>query len=82
MSRVTPAATAHQLTTRPVLGIALSVSLALAVTWLGLVLAYFSIYPVGFYVTSLAFGLYLLVRVTRALASRNRRRARPALEPA
>jgi zinc/manganese transport system permease protein len=62
---VTPAATAHRLTARPGLGLALSVAIALAVTWLGLALAYFSIYPVGFYVTSLAFGLYLLVRLAR-----------------
>src|SRR5262249_2716627 len=54
---VTPAATAHQLTARPLLGVALSVTIALAVTWLGLALAYFSIYPVGFFVTSLAFGV-------------------------
>ena len=67
---VTPAATAHRLTSRPALGIALSVAIALAVTWLGLALAYFSIYPVGFYVTSLSFALYLLVRCTRALAGR------------
>ena len=59
---VTPAATAHQLTSRPLLGVALSVAIALAVTWLGLALAYFSIYPVGFYVTSLSFALYVVVR--------------------
>jgi zinc/manganese transport system permease protein len=79
---VTPAATAHQLTPRPVLGILLSVALALAVTWLGLAMAYFSIYPVGFYVTSLSFGLYVLVRVGRAFASRRRTTARLALEAA
>jgi zinc/manganese transport system permease protein len=79
---VTPAATAHQLTSRPLLGIALSVALALAVTWLGLALAYFSIYPVGFYVTSLSFGVYVLVRVGRALRSRRRATARLALEAA
>ena len=67
---VTPAATAHQLTSRPWLGIALSVGLALAVTWVGLTLAYFSIYPVGFFITSLAFGLYVLVRLGRAFAGR------------
>ena len=79
---VTPAATAHQLTARPLLGIALSISLALAVTWLGLALAYFSIYPVGFYITSLSFGVYVLVRVGRALRSRRRATARLALEAA
>jgi zinc/manganese transport system permease protein len=79
---VTPAATAHQLTSRPLLGIALSVALALVVTWLGLALAYFSIYPVGFYVTSLSFGIYVLVRVGRALRSRRRATTRLALEAA
>jgi zinc/manganese transport system permease protein len=64
---VTPAATAQQFTARPGLGFALSVGLALAVTWLGLAIAYFSPYPVGFWVTSLSFGLYLAVRLTRHL---------------
>jgi zinc/manganese transport system permease protein len=67
---VTPAATAHQLTARPGPGIALSVAIAVGVTWLGLALAYFSIYPVGFYVTSLSFVLYVLVRVGRVVARR------------
>jgi zinc/manganese transport system permease protein len=80
---VTPAAIAHQLTSRPGLGVVLAVAIALAVTWLGLALAYFSIYPVGFYVTSLSFALYVLVRLTRAGAV-GRRASAPAaeLEPA
>jgi zinc/manganese transport system permease protein len=76
---VTPAATAHQLTSRPAPGIALSVAIALGVTWLGLALAYFSIYPVGFYVTSLSFALYVVVRLVRIVA---RRRSELAPEPA
>jgi zinc/manganese transport system permease protein len=67
---VTPAATAHRITARPGLGIALSVAIALAVTWLGLALAYFSVYPVGFYITSLSFGLYVIVRLAGAFADR------------
>ena len=69
---VTPAAIAHRLTSRPALGMALSVAIALAVTWLGLALAYFSVYPIGFYVTSLSFALYVIVRVTLALVDRSR----------
>jgi zinc/manganese transport system permease protein len=65
---VTPAATAHQLTARPGLGVVLSVAIGLAVTWLGLALAYFSIYPVGFYVTSLSFAVYAVVRLAKRLA--------------
>jgi zinc/manganese transport system permease protein len=77
---VTPAATAHELTSRPFPGVCLAASLALVVTWLGLALAYFSVYPVGFYVTSLSFGLYLLVRIGRRVADDPRRVARPAAE--
>jgi zinc/manganese transport system permease protein len=78
---VTPAATAHQLTSRPAFGVALSVAIALGVTWLGLALAYFSVYPVGFFVTSLSFALYVLVRVARLLA-RRRQDVELAPEPA
>jgi zinc/manganese transport system permease protein len=62
---VTPAATAQLITPRPGLSLALSAAIALLVTWLGLAIAYFSIYPVGFYVTSLSFGLYVLVWLVR-----------------
>ncbi|MBV8396582.1 MAG: metal ABC transporter permease [Actinobacteria bacterium] len=62
---VTPAATAHRLTSRPLVGLGLSVAIALVVTWLGLALAFFSVYPVGFYVTSLAFAPYVVARSLR-----------------
>jgi zinc/manganese transport system permease protein len=67
---VTPAAAAQQLTVRPLRGLLLTVAIGLAVTWLGLALAYFSIYPVGFYVTSLAFAAYVAARATRAVRGR------------
>lgn len=80
---VGPAATAQQITARPGPGLALAVALALAVTWIGLTIAYFSPYPVGFWVTSLSFGLYLAVRILAAAApSRPRAGARPQPEPA
>jgi len=60
---VTPAASAQRLTARPGWGLALSVAIALLVTWVGLTIAFFSPYPVGFWVTSLSFGLYVLVRL-------------------
>lgn len=62
---VTPAAAAHRITARPLAGVALSVALALAVTWAGLALAYYTIYPVGFFITSLAFATYVLARFVR-----------------
>jgi len=67
---VAPAAAAQQLTMRPGAGLALSVLFGLATVWLALGLAYFSIYPVGFYVTSIAFALFLAARLVRAIRTR------------
>jgi zinc/manganese transport system permease protein len=67
---VAPAATAQQLTTRIGLSLGLTIVLGVLITWLGLSLAYFFGYPVGFYLSTIAFGLYLLARLTRALAER------------
>ena len=74
---VTPAATAQVLTARPVAGVALAVGIALTVTWSGLAIAYYSPYPVGFWITSLSFAVYVLARVGRALT--DRRRGAPAI---
>jgi zinc/manganese transport system permease protein len=57
---------------RPGLGLALGVAFALIIVWLGLGIAYFSIYPVGFYVTSIAFAIYLAARLARVIANRRR----------
>ncbi len=64
---VIPAATAQAVTARPGLSLALAVLLALAATWLGLTAAYYSPYPLGFFVTSFAFAGYLLTLGVRAL---------------
>jgi len=61
---VTPAAIAQQISARPAVAISLSVLLALFFTWAGLAVAYFTPYPVGFFVTSFAFGTYSLVLLT------------------
>jgi zinc/manganese transport system permease protein len=79
---VTPAASAQQLTTRPGRGLALSVAIGLAVTWVGLTIAFFSPYPVGFWVTSLSFGFYVLVRLGVGAARRRAPRAALAAEAA
>ncbi|HEU5368826.1 MAG TPA: metal ABC transporter permease [Ktedonobacterales bacterium] len=66
---VTPAAIAQQLTARPALSILLATALALLFTWFGLALGYFfSPYPIGFFITSLAFGTYALVRLARIVS--------------
>jgi zinc/manganese transport system permease protein len=67
---VAPAASAQLVTTRPLAGLLLSVAFALLVVWLGLGVAYFSTYPVGFYTTTFAFGLYVLVATARWALSR------------
>jgi zinc/manganese transport system permease protein len=69
---VAPAAAAQQITPRPALGLAFSVVFALLIAWLALGVAYFSIYPVGFYMTTFGFGLYVLVRVLEGVRARVR----------
>lgn len=64
---VTPAAIAQYLTSRPSLAVAIAVALALGFTWLGLAVGFFTPYPVGFFLTTFAFGTYVLVRGGRVL---------------
>lgn len=64
---VAPAATAQQLSPRPAVAMAISVAIALLVSWVGLAVAYWTSQPVGFWVTSLAFALYLCARAARRL---------------
>src|SRR5579864_1101782 len=63
---VTPAAIAIRFTSRPVIAIATGIALSLAFTWLGLAIAYYSPHPVSFFITTLAFATYLVVRVAQA----------------
>jgi zinc/manganese transport system permease protein len=65
---VLPAATAQAITGRPAASLPLAVAIALVTTWLGLLAAYYSPYPVGFYVSTFAFGTYCLARLGRHLA--------------
>ncbi|HZU70909.1 MAG TPA: metal ABC transporter permease [Ktedonobacteraceae bacterium] len=62
---VTPAAIAQYMTTRPAIAVIVAVILALIFTWLGLAVGYFTPYPVSFFITTFAFGTYLLVRGAR-----------------
>ncbi|HEX3612531.1 MAG TPA: metal ABC transporter permease [Sporichthyaceae bacterium] len=65
---VTPAATAQLVTARPLLGLALSVGLAELVVWFGLGAAYFSPYPIGFFVSTFAFATWVLAWAGSTLA--------------
>ena len=62
---VAPPATAQLITARPLPGLVLSAAIALVIVWLALALAYYTPYPVGVYVSSLGFGVYLLARALR-----------------
>jgi zinc/manganese transport system permease protein len=73
---VAPAASASRFTARPVAGLVLSVVLAVAVTWLGESIAFFSPYPIGFWVTSIAFAVFLVAVGYRATSDRLAVRAR------
>jgi zinc/manganese transport system permease protein len=67
---VAPPAAAQQLTMRPLRSLALSVAFGVLIVWLGLGVAYFSPYPAGFWITTFAFGLYLLAAGARRVARR------------
>jgi zinc/manganese transport system permease protein len=70
---VAPAATAQMLTVRPLISLALTIVLGLLIVWLGMGIAYFSVYPAGFYISAIAFGLYILARLSVAVRARRAR---------
>jgi zinc/manganese transport system permease protein len=72
---VMPAAAAQQLTARPALSFVLTIGFGLVAVWLGLAAAYFSVYPVGFYITSFGFGIYVLAALCKATTTRISRSA-------
>jgi zinc/manganese transport system permease protein len=77
---VMPAATAQLITARPAVSLALTVAVGLLTVWLGMGIAYFSVYPAGFFITSIGFAFYLLARAGAALA--RRRAGSPTASPA
>jgi zinc/manganese transport system permease protein len=67
---VVPASTAQLLTAHPLASALLTPVIGLAITWLGLVLAYFSNIPIGFFITSLSFAAYLIACAARFVVDR------------
>ncbi len=77
---VAPAAIAERFTSRPGRGVLLSAGLAVLFTWAGLAVAYYQPYPVGFFITTIAFLSYIVARAVGTLAGRGaavRLRERP-----
>ncbi|MBS2962876.1 metal ABC transporter permease [Actinocrinis puniceicyclus] len=62
---VMPAATAQLITARPATSLLLTVLIGFAVTWAGFGFAFFTAYPIGFYITTFAFGTYVLAYLVR-----------------
>ncbi len=60
---VTPSATAQYMARKPQRAIILSVAIALAATWSGLFIAFYTSFPVSFYITAEVFILYIIVRI-------------------
>jgi zinc/manganese transport system permease protein len=71
---ITPAATALRLTSRPYAGMALSSALAVAVTWTGLTVAFYTSYPISFLISALAFSCYVLALAGGWLAQQGLKR--------
>jgi zinc/manganese transport system permease protein len=69
---VTPAAIAQQLAKQPQLAMLISIAIAVVATWVGLFIAFFTIYPVSFFITTIVFVIYLLVRFTNWLLKSRR----------
>jgi zinc/manganese transport system permease protein len=57
---VLPPATAQRVSARPSVSLGIGIVVALLVTWIGLAAAFFSPYPSGFWITTLAFGAYVV----------------------
>ncbi|GAC1595050.1 MAG: metal ABC transporter permease [Acidimicrobiales bacterium] len=62
---VVPAAIADRICRRPGRAILAGVSLSLAFVWTGLVVTYYSRFPVGFLITFFAFSSYVVVRLLK-----------------
>jgi zinc/manganese transport system permease protein len=60
---VTPAAIAERVSRSPGQALIAGILIALASTWIGLSVAYFTGYPVSFWITALSTGAYVVVRV-------------------
>jgi zinc/manganese transport system permease protein len=73
---VAPAAIAERFTRRPSRGVVLAAILAVLFTWAGLTIAYYLPYPVGFFITTIAFWSYILARVVAPILTFPRRRER------
>jgi zinc/manganese transport system permease protein len=69
---VMPAAAAQRMARLPAQGIAISVFIALVVTWFGLFISFYLPYPVSFFITSGTFAIYVIIRIYETIRARQR----------
>ncbi len=80
---VTPAATAVRITKRPLYAITASVAIALAAIWVGLFISWwppYSQYPPSFFIVTISFVAYMLVRLGSSLTDRFGHRTTPSAD--
>ena len=58
---------ATRLSVRPAVSFGLGILIALLVTWFGLAAAFFSPYPSGFWISTLAFGVFVVASLRARL---------------
>jgi zinc/manganese transport system permease protein len=75
---VAPAAAAARITAHPGAGVAVSIGLAVLITWVGETVSFFSLFPIGFWVSSLGFVVFLAATGYRAAADRRAVARKPA----
>ena len=63
---VAPPAIAQVVTARPFAGLFVAIGAGVAITWIGLGIGFYSRYPIGFWISTVAFAGYLGAHATRA----------------
>ena len=72
---VTPAAIAIRLAKRPLYAVVISVAVALLATYAGIFIAFYEVEPTSFFIVTIVFAIYVVVRGGGALKDRRVRRS-------
>jgi zinc/manganese transport system permease protein len=70
---VLPAASAQRLTSRPALSFGLTIAIAVAICWAALAVGYYSVYPIGFLLTTFGLVAFVLASAANVWLARHRR---------
>jgi zinc/manganese transport system permease protein len=73
---VTPAAIAIRLAKKPLVAVVISVLVALFATWAGIFIAFYEVEPTSFFIVTIVFVLYVVVRALPLLSRVRSRRTR------